>query len=498
MQSNIIKHVKLASNNNYIFWLNLLFFVFLLIVNPSNYIIAFSFIFLFAMYYLKIRNFELSLLFTFISSLIIKTGKTYLIQLVPAGVFNAEIFPYGFFYTVTITATHFISFVMFLYLIRQFISQHVNFKLNTADFFIIVFYILKILSALFGSDKPEFSIIPELLSLSCLIAYIFVRSFIDNSSKLRGGLSYLLAAIVIFESILGFTQFVAKSPINKRVESQVNIEYFGHSVDETQFTFRPVGTFDHANTLGIWVSSISIILLAVAIKNKTKIFQLSFLSGFTLMIATISRSAWLGFFVGLLFLTVNIYINFKNVLMSNLKYILRWRFLFFPFILILVVVFVLPRMENSLYSFQYDQGGGAFRRIQNLDTVEIIKLNPLLGIGSAMDVYEGIKLNLNTFSARLPLEVHNWFLAIAIDNGLPAIFVFIIFIILSLIKILRSNNKSIFSLSIASFILCLLVAAIFQPIINFEFIILLLSLTNNDNIRLIDAKEITSNRTKKN
>jgi O-antigen ligase len=476
-------------NEEYIFWVTLSFYILLLIVNPSNYIIAGSFVVLFAAYYLKIKKFELSLFFTFASSLIVNTGKAYPIQLVPAGFFPIEIYPQGYIINLVITATHFIAFAMLLYMIRQFLSKPRIFKPNLIDLILVIFYFLKILSAVFGSKIPELSLPFELLSLSIFVGYFYARFILKPALSLWKNLSYLFSALVIFESLLGFSELAIRSPLGKNLEYQVNIEYFGNAVDETQFTFRPVGTFDHANALGIWVSGVTLFILGFAIKNRSNILWFSFFLGCALMITTISRSAWLGFAVGLLFFIIYTSRKSKDTLKPMINFILKWRYVIAPILLFLFVFFVIPRAENSLYSFQQDAGAVFFRQIQNLDAIEIIKLHPIFGVGAAMSAYEGIALNLYTLAANVPLEVHNWYLYIGVENGLLAVFIFVLFLILSLRKIFDSGGKSVISISVVSSIICLLVAAIFQPYIDLELILIFLSLTNGGSIIPLNEKE---------
>jgi hypothetical protein len=65
---------------------------------------------------------------------------------------------------------------------------------------------------------------------------------------------------------------------------------------------------------------------------------------------------------------------------------------------------------------------------------------------------------------------------------LPALFIFILFIILSIRKIYEQNINMFIVVSIATAIICLFTAGIFQPDINTGFILLLLSLVNGGNI----------------
>lgn len=489
MKSGILQRIRRLTNEQYLFWVTLSFYILLLVINPSNYFIVFSFIFLFLAYYLKIKNFKASLFFVFVSSLIVETGKTYPIQLLPAGIFPIEIFPQGYFSNLVIRTTHFIAFAMLFYIIRQSILKPHTIKPNKIDLLLVVFYSLKLLSAILASKEPQLSLPFEILSLSNLVAYFYAKFFIKSDFALWKNLSFILAALVLFESLLGFSQLAMKSPLGKKIESQVNIEYFGNTVDETQFTFRPVGTFDHANALGIWVSAMCLYLLAASLKNRSNLLWLSFFTGSALMITTVSRSAWLGFSAGFFFFIIYTAKKSKNLFKPIFNFVSRWRFIIIPILLFLFIFFIIPRAENSLYSFQNDAGAGFFRRIQIRDALEVIKLHPVLGVGALMSVYEGISLNLYTMTASVPLQVHNWYLDVAVENGLLTLFVFMFFLILSLKKISESKNNFWNYISITGVIICSFVAGYFQPYINFVFVLLLLSLKNGDSIILTNDKK---------
>lgn len=486
MKSSFFAFLKKLPNEKYLFWLTVLFYIILLVANPPNKVIAFAFIFFFLALYLKIKNFSLSLLFVFIASLIIKTGKSYPIQLLPTGVFPEEIFPQGYFVHLVVTASHIISFVMLVYLIREFLLKKINIrnlKINAADILVLVFFILKILSAIIASKEPQLSLVSEILSIPCLVLYFYIRFLVKIDVRFWKMLVFLLCGLVVFESLLSFSQLKAKSPLYKNLEYQVNIEYFGKAIDEPEFTFRPVGTFDHANTLGIWLASVLIFLFAFIAKDKSDILCLSFLIGIFALVTTISRSAWLGFFVGivtLLFLGKRAGVDLKFFLGK----ISRWRIFLVPSFIFSFFFFIIPRIEKSFYSFGPSAGAFFYRRIQIQDALEIIKLHPFFGVGALMSVYEGLFLDFYTVAASIPLVVHNWFLLITLKNGLLALFAFIFFVFLS-VKNFWYISKKLKPEFLGTFsaVLCLFVAAIFQPYINTVFVFLLLSATNSDIIR---------------
>jgi len=487
MESNVLKKINSMPNEKFLFITTLFFYIALLITNPSNYIVVLAFVFLFLLYFLKVQSFSISLFFVYISSLVVLTGKTYPIQLLPRGTFPIEIFPDGNFVNFIITSSHFIAFIMLIYIARQLIYRQHVFKLNYIDLLLLIFYTLRVISAFLASKNPEISVPLEILPLSTLIAYFYARLVLKIDSVLWKNLSYILCALVVFEGVLGFTQFALKSPLGKVLELQINVQYFGNAVDETQFTFRPMGSFNHANTLGVWLSSVCIFLLGSGLKNRSNIIWLSFFLGLSLMVVTISRSAWLGFTSGSLFLIMHLARRSKQTLTPLIRLVAKWRHIIGPILLFLLFFFIFPRIENSLYSFQTAAGGFFYRKLQTLDAIETIRLHPILGVGTLMSVYEGIALNLYTKTASIPLAPESWYLSIAVENGLLTFFIFAFFLITSLRKIFNSNTSSIIYISIAASIISAAVAALLQPSMAFELVLLFLSLTNGDNMLLTNV-----------
>lgn len=487
MSTNISLFVNSISKESYLFWITLCFYFSLLITNPSNKIIALCFVLLFIVTQLKIKNISLSLLFTFVTSTILLTGKTYSVQLLPPDVFPIEIFPQGYFIRLVVTPSHIIAFIMFFLMLRKLVvdkERSKYLKTNSPETLLLIFFVLKILSALIGSKDPGLSLSAEILSLNGLVVYFFVKFFLQRKRFVWKLIIHVLAGLVVFESLLSFWQLAVKSPLFKNLESQVNIEYFGHAVDEPEFTFRPVGTFDHANFLGIWLAATILLLLITLVKENSAAVWIALWMGGATLIATLSRSAWLGAFSGILYLAVMSNINDRRQFTNLVKKVWRWKALLIPAILFLIVFFVLPRAEKSIYSFGVDTGAVFYRRIQILDAIEIIKLNPLFGVGALMGVYEGLALDLYTVAASIPLAVHNWYLTLALENGLPSLVVFILFLLVSLRKMWYvSDFPHPLKMGVTSFVICLLTSAFFQPYIAIDYIFLLLSQLNSDIIR---------------
>jgi hypothetical protein len=482
MESKILQRLQQASDEKYIYWVTLIFFLSLNLLNPSNKIIALSFAALFLLYTYKLKNVTYSIFYTFLSSTIIYTGKTYPIQIAPEGIFIKDIYPNGYILNLVITSQTFIALVMFFFIVDKFLHKKIKHKPNIIDLLIGLFFITKIFSAIIASKQPEISLPLEITGLSLPVAYFFNRLFLKTTPKFWKIMTFLFAALITFESVLGFLQLINKSPLGHSIESQVNIEYFGFSPDETMFTFRPNGTFDHANSLGIWTGALCVFLFAMSLIYNSNILWLSLLLGSGLLITTISRSAWLGYFTGILFTAYYIRKKKSRIFTNFFHIIYKTRVILLPLTIFLLFVFILPRAQSSQYSLQNDAGALFFRQIQNTDALELIKLHPFLGIGTGMSVPEGIWLNLNTLRAKLPLEVHNWYLNLALENGIPVLLIFIFFCFLYIKKLYLQKNNYVLKAGITGVFISSVLAAIFQPFLFLNIILIFISLTNYDNM----------------
>ena len=483
----IAGYFKRVKSDVYVFAVSLIFYTALWFLNPGNKIIALSFVLLIVIHFLRFKRLDISLLLAFITSSVIFTGKSYPIQLLPPGIFPEEIFPSGYFIDLVVSPSHIISFLMLVFLIRSVcIDSNLRSKLKIGfvDVLFLLLFFWGLISDGIFSRRPDVSLVSNLLGLGNLVAYFYLK--ILKIYKIKNFLPIvvgLFSAMVVFESLISFGQLMAKSPRYKNIEYQVNIEYFGKAVDESEFTFRPVGTFAHANFLGIWLSPMLILLTVFFLKRPTNYVLFAILLGLGSLSVTLSRSAWLGFGVGS---GLVLFMLRKNDIKSLLKPYTRKLLIFIPIAIVLVVFFIFPRLQKSLYSFGGNSGGGFFRKIQIKDSLEIVKENPVFGVGSLMGVYEGLSLDRETVLASIPLAVHNWYLQICLENGIPALILFILIILFSfrplINNIMKFNPRSFGDYAYTGFVggvLSLLAAGIFQPYLGDTFMFLSLGLINS-------------------
>jgi hypothetical protein len=472
------KFRKLLKNNKvYIFAVTSTFYLLLWIVNPSNKIIAASFIFLLAIYYRKTKDFRLSLLITYFSSSIVLTGKQYVYELIPPGIYPLDLYPRGYLVSLAISPKHLILSAMLILVIRDIVTnKKFNFKIDKIDLLLVLYFFWVILTDIIVSKRLGISLFYSLLYMEGLVLYIFTRFYILRKPRIYSFIIYVFMALVFVQSFVVFQQFQGSAPVGKSIESQTNIEYFGHSADELLFRYRPVGTLYHANMLGIWLVYFLSIFGVYILRKESKFISFIFTFGLITIVLTLSRSAWVSSLVSLL-TALYIYEKIKKKIIKIPRFIHKNKIGIILLTIGIFVFFVFPRLSKSIYSFGQDEGGGYLRTEQIIETTKLILLHPIFGTGSKMSLLEGLLSFPTGIFGKIPLFVHNWYMLIMIEHGVPALIFFLMFVILSLKRIYniislsnKTNLLELLSVGMFSGIVGLLIAGFFQPYIAEELI----------------------------
>jgi len=471
------------TSEKYVIAASLSFYFLLWFTNPSRKIIAAAFVLLIFVFYYKIKDIKISVFLTYIVSSIIFTGKSYLVQLVPEGIFPQILAPQGYVDFMTISYYHIIAFVMFLFLLRHAYEKKFKLKFEKKDILITIYFFWLVISDILGSTRPEVSLFFSLTSLHFLVLYFYVKFFVISKKEYASLLVAIFISQVIFESAISFQQLVINSPVFKNIEAQVDIEYFGFTSDELQFRFRPVGTFGHANNLGSAMSFWLVCLISYLYKKNNYLVFIVLIAGVATLASTLSRSSWLGFGSGLLFL---LYFMEKVKRIKTPSVISKNFLVIALMILILAFLFVFPRAEKSLFGIS--GGGGYFRVEQIRATLELIKQNVFFGVGSQMSVPAALLQVPGSIYSYVPLGVHNWYFLITAEHGVAALIIFIAllftFLVFGIKRIWKANMESTVSplqIGLFSGALSLLVIAIFQPFVGETFMILTFAILGGEN-----------------
>ena len=426
------------------------------------------------------RNLRLGLLLGYIASLLVATGKTYELQLIPPGFypFSTEWWPNGYVEKLIITPGHVIAGLLILTMLRDLFSHERKLfrKQLSIEITVLITYIFwTFLSSIFGSSIPEYSLSAFTLGLPIFIAIIYIYLY-KYSDFIKQVMPLFLFSFVAFESLISLQQFVMRSPVGKTIESQLTIEDFGQAVDEYGLGFRPVGTFSHANFLGGFLVISLPILIAHAVSKPSKV-KLGIISiALIVLTLTLSRSAWLALFFEL---TLFAWYARKQLLRKLSRFSVKPLTVIFPVSFLLLILFVFPRIEKTIYSFSDIGGGGYVRLLQIIDSLNLIALHPLFGVGFLMSVPETLSLNPSGVFSTFPSVVHNVYLLKASETGIPSLLLFLSLIGLCWYKLHRLQQNAgvtfenrITSVALQSTLIGSLVFGLFQPSFFEQFVLL--------------------------
>ncbi len=452
-----------------------LFLLFLIwFVNPTNKFLLIIFLVYLLILSLKLKSLSLGAFFTFILSSIFLVGKDYFFQLhdlrqLP---YLKILYPLGLFEKVTITTSDVIFSIFLISLIPLLKKTKISIKnLQILDFLIIIFIIFGLITDILSSRYVYLSLFLKKSLLQSVAIYFYLRFLNIDHKFTYKSIVIVFTAIVFFESFLVLQQFVNSSPLGKNYEIQRTAQLFGSASDESSFTFRPNGTFYHANDLGLFLSSLLPFIFIEFLINKKGGYVVGFFLGTLAVVLTLSRSAWLGISLGFLYLLF--VIEYKKKI-NLLEKFFRKKYLIFLVILTPLVLYILPRIAQTAFSFQ--ESGGLYLRIRQVqESWELLKSSPLLGIGTGMSVVEAIERNKRGIFSIFPNPVHNYYVLLLVENGLALFFLFLLVVIYGIKKIVVQYKSLLASAALSSLIV-ILIGALFQPAFNYQLLFILLGI----------------------
>ncbi len=221
-------------------------------------------------------------------------------------------------------------------------------------------------------------------------------------------------------------------------------QYWGFDpIYEKNFS-RPISSIGNAVTLGGILLLVVPFALTDFLKTETanKKIQLFILLSFLLWAALLtgSRGPWLGIVVAITIVLVANQTHFTGIR--------RWANRYTITLFFLSCVAVVAVVNWSLLLERLSLGSGFRMRLIYFSAAwEMIKDHPVFGSGfeSFRLVYPGYRpmVDASYGMNSMPTMVHNDFLQIATDNGLPAFFLFLALVLISLLVIIKAaKDKS--------------------------------------------------------
>lgn len=278
------------------------------------------------------------------------------------------------------------------------------------------------------------------------LVYLYIVNNVRTKSQLNRMVMWLLIGIS-FQGFLGIVQYTTGSSLG--------LEFLGAHVNKRMSGVTRVrGTIGMPNQFGAWLALIIPIAVSLFIfeeKGRRKLYLggATFL-GILGLLMSFSRSAWAGLLgSGGVFIIILL-----TKRMMKPKY-----FLTIGVALVVVVGMVIGFWDTILMRF--DTGStGKYRWIMIDIAIDIIKDNFLVGVGLHNYNFHQIEI------FRFWNPVHNTYLRLAAETGIPGLMFFLIIIFMSLkesYSMLKCKDRQIFALALGCF--CSLWAFLFT--VNF-------------------------------
>lgn len=259
-----------------------------------------------------------------------------------------------------------------------------------------------------------------------MIKVVLLFFYIGNNIKTENDykfILYVLFATLIFEIWLGYYQYFLNDYVDLGIISDIgrsNPRELGYQ------SIMPVsGTLTGDARFADYLLLVLSLLLAYSI-YKRHLFQRIiyiplFASGVILIIFTFSRGAWIGFGTGL-FLFI-----FLKLLYSERKTITLLTSILLVFLVFMIIYSFKDPISHRVFG---DDHGSAQSRIPMMAIgFEMIKANPFLGVG--INNYTTVMANYDQIGLSYVWgqPVHNVFIQLTAEIGIPGLLIFLWFIV---------------------------------------------------------------------
>jgi O-antigen ligase len=274
---------------------------------------------------------------------------------------------------------------------------------------------------------------------SWLIFLFFANNIRDRRTVFTIVAVLLLTGVV--QSILGLAQYASGGSLGLQIfgESK-SYNVYSLTMAGTEVISRVSGTFGHPNSLAGYLVMLVLINLSlfwapVSPKVKVALWLTLVLMG-TALILTFSRAGWLALGVAAMF---SLYLSaFRWIRHRALSFFVS---LAMVFILFIVSVGLITPLRQRLFLEDY---GAARTRIPLIEVaVNIIGHHPWLGIGLGNYTMAAPDYDVTPegISYEFPRPVHNEFLLIAAEQGLPALGLFLVIVLYVVAQLFRLSQS---------------------------------------------------------
>jgi len=270
------------------------------------------------------------------------------------------------------------------------------------------------------------------------LIFLYFANTCRDRPLLRGIVAVLLLS-GIFQALLGLGQYLSGSSLGLDIfgESKTFMEMRAG----TELVSRVAGTFGHPNNLSAYLTMLLMVNLALLFADIDLRWKLILLPVLALLglanLLTLSRGGWLATSIGAY---VTLALGWGRLWRHRLAAFLLAGVILLTFVFS-SLVFVEPLKRRF---FEEDYGAAQSRLPMSLVALNIIRHHPFLGVGLTNYVMVAPKYDITkeAIATDFPRPVHNEFLLIAAELGLPALLLFLAILVKLLRQLWRLSNTS--------------------------------------------------------
>ena len=326
--------------------------------------------------------------------------------------------------------------LFFFWMVRLIFNPEV--RILFRPIFSILFWSIWLLTV-FGLSR---SIAPSLIKFQeiwtlteCWLMFLLIYNSV-KSTRVVLILIFALLASLVLQCLLGYGQYLTGG--------HLGLEFFGEAEQGfrsmrmgTGFISRVGGTVGSPNKLALYcgmIIPINFALLFSPIRRKIKwfIFAPILLMTLVLEVITYSRGGWVGLAVGG---TSTFY--FVLARLARRRIISLILVFFLVTTLLGAAIALVPPIQRRLFADDY--GTAQTRWPMYQVALNIISHYPFLGVG--LDNYTGVHQAFDKTSEAIswnfPMPVHNEFLLIGAEQGLPVLGLFLLIIAAVMVRLVR-------------------------------------------------------------
>jgi putative inorganic carbon (hco3(-)) transporter len=267
-----------------------------------------------------------------------------------------------------------------------------------------------------------------------LLVFIYVANNLRRLGRLENVLAMLLI-IGTVQALIGLAQYASGGKLGLELLGESERSFFEMKAG-ADFVSRVAGTLGHPNKLAVLLGTLIPLNIALVFGAESRtsrgLMMIPLTVMATAMVLTYSRGGWLGLAAGGgITLWWCMYRRLRHRTLAAIILVAV------SSALLLASLSGIPSVRKRL--FEDDYGTAALRGPMSQVALNVIANNPLLGVGLNHYTAVSNQYDLSTagVSYAFPRPVHNEFLLIGAEQGIPALILFLVILAQMLIYLYR-------------------------------------------------------------